>query len=78
MDKIKWEIPFEGATSQGTQEINTINYYNMRQNPEIVFPLSCYGAFQKDPYFKDDVASDFTSKFDIDKWNRLANILSSI
>lgn len=70
MDKIDWKIPFEGATSQGAQDINTINYYNMRQNPEVVFPLSCYGAFRKDPYFKDDVASDFTSKFDLDKWNR--------
>ena len=70
MDKIKWEIPFEGATSPGTQDINTINYYNMRQNPEVVFPLASYGTFKKDPYFKDDVASDFTSKFDLDKWNR--------
>lgn len=70
MDKIEWKIPFEGATSQGAQDINTINYYNMRQNPEVVFPLASYGAFQKDPYNKDDVASDYTSKFDLDKWNR--------
>lgn len=70
MDKIKWEIPFNGATTPSTIENATINYYNMQQNSEVVFPLASYGAFRKDPYFKDDVASDFTSKFDLDKWNR--------
>ena len=70
MDKIKWEIPFNGATTPSTTENATINYYNMQENSEVVFPLASYGVFQKDPYFKDEVRPEFTPKFDIDKWNR--------
>ena len=72
MDNIPWYIPFEGAGSSTTPY--TIDWYNnemqnMNQN-EVCFPLVSYGAFQKSPYVKDSVASEYTSKFDLDKYNR--------
>lgn len=65
MDKIDWKIPFEGAGADNY----TMDYYN-NKGGEVTFPMVCYGAFPKDPYRKDSVASDFTSKFDLDKWNK--------
>lgn len=59
---IPWYIPFEGASS--------INSYNQNEKSKVTFPLVAYGVFQKDPEFSDDVANDYTSKFDIDKYNR--------
>ena len=70
MSDIPWEIPFNGAGSDDY----TIDWYNnearnYRQN-DVCFPLVSYGAFQKDPISSDDVGSDYTSKFDLDKYNR--------
>lgn len=62
MDKIPWYIPFDGAP--------TINEKNGQLETDVVFPFVSYGAFQKSPYSKDNVASDYTSKFDLDQWNR--------
>lgn len=59
---IPWYIPFNGATS--------INGYNGSTSSTVTFPLVCYGAFQKDPEYSDEVANEYTSKFDIDKYNR--------
>ena len=59
---IPWYIPFSG--------VSTINEKNGELEPEVVFPLVSYGAFQKSPYYKDDVGNDYTSKFDFDEWNR--------
>lgn len=58
---IPWYIPFSGNPS--------INEYNASGDSKVVFPLVSYGAFQKEPKFKDSVASDYTSKFDIDHYN---------
>lgn len=63
MDKIKgFTIPFDG--------VDTINARNAMLDTEVVFPFVSYGAFQKSPYNQDDVAKDYTSKFDLDQYNR--------
>lgn len=63
MNQIKdWKITFNG--------VQTINTLNGAPNPDVVFPLVSYGVFQKDPYQSDDIASDYTSKYDIDEWSR--------
>lgn len=58
----KWAIEFDGVPS--------INQRNGMLETDVVFPLVSYGAFQKSPYNQDDVAQDFTSKFDLDQYNR--------
>ena len=67
-----WEIPFLGAGFDSTPY--TIDFYNKecveRRNNEVCFPLISYGVFAKDPVDKDDVGSTYTSKYDIDKYNR--------
>jgi len=67
-----WDIPFVGAGFSSTTY--TIDWYNNEcaegRNNEVCFPLISYGVFQKDPIEKDDVGSDYTSKYDIDKYNR--------
>ena len=63
MNKIKnYKIDFSGATS--------INSYNSQLNPDVVFPLISYGVFEKEPEVKDEVANEYTSKFDLDEWNQ--------
>ena len=64
MNEIPWEIEFDGAGTTG----KSINYYNALSNTNVVFPFVSYGAFQKSPKRKD--VSDYTSKFDLDKYNR--------
>lgn len=64
MNEIPWEIEFDGAGTTG----KSINYYNALSNTNVVFPLVSYGAFQKSP--KKKGVSDYTSKFDLDKYNR--------
>lgn len=61
MDKIPWYVPFDG--------VDTINERNTMLDTEVVFPFVSYGVFQKNPYSKDNVASDYTSKYDLDQWN---------
>lgn len=62
MNQIKdWKIDFNG--------VDTINNLNGLLDTDVVFPLVSYGVFQKSPYNSDSVANDYTSKFDIDKWN---------
>lgn len=62
---VPWSIDFEGAGGSA----NTINHYNMADS-KVKFPFISYGAFQKTPYNSDEVANDYTSKYDIDKYNR--------
>jgi hypothetical protein len=63
MNQIKdMEIDFSGVT--------TMNAMNQQSNPICVFPLVSYGAFQKDPVSADTVGATYTSKFDLDKYNR--------
>ena len=66
MTDMNWYTPFDGAGDEGY----TINYYNENPPSGFTFPFVSYGAFQKSPYNSDDVANDYTSKFDLDKYNR--------
>ena len=61
LNKIPWNIDFSGVTS--------INDYN-QNSKEVKFPLISYGVFAKDPKHKDEVYSEYTSKFAFDKWNK--------
>ena len=71
-DGDKWEIPFNGAGFETSPY--TIDYYNKEcaegRNSEVCFPLISYGVFEKDPVYNDDVGSTYTSKYDLDKYNR--------
>lgn len=60
----KWYIDFNG--------VETMNSLNASTNPDVTFPLISYGAFQKgdDTSASDSVAKSYTSKFDLDKWNK--------
>ena len=63
MNKIEgMEIDFSGVT--------TMNAMNAEANPICTFPLVSYGAFQKDPVSADTVGATYTSKYDLDKYNR--------
>ena len=62
LSDIDWSVPFSG--------IPTINEVNASGDTKYWFPLSCYGAFQKKPYYSDDYGNDYTSKFIMDKWNQ--------
>ena len=62
MTDIPWYVPFDG--------LSTVNSVNANSSTKYFFPFACYGAFQKKPKYTDDVGSDYTSKFDIDKYNK--------
>ena len=62
LTEIPWFVPFDGAT--------TINAMNADNTSKVTFPLVSYGAFQKEPVSKDEVANTYTSKFEIDKYNK--------
>ena len=62
MTDIPFYIPFSGATE--------INSMNADSASTVTFPLVSYGAFQKEPKMRDEVANTYTSKFDIDKYNK--------
>lgn len=63
---VPWSIPFEG----GGNTAHTIDYYNQVTSSGVTFPFVSYGAFQKMPYNEDDAGKDYTSKYDLDKYNR--------
>lgn len=65
---IPWEIPFDGAGPASSGY--TIDYYNSQLDGNVVFPLVSYGVFQKSPKSQDSVGKNYTSKFDLDKYNR--------
>ena len=62
MNELNWYIPFNGAP--------TVNNMNGSGDTEVMFPLVSYGAFQKKAKFQDEVGSEYSSKFDMDEWNR--------
>lgn len=62
LTSLSWEVPFSGAT--------TINSVNSDMSTKYYFPMVSYGVFQKIPYDTDEVGSEYTSKFLIDKYNR--------
>lgn len=66
MTDVPWSIPFEGAGNTA----HTIDYYNQVTSSGVTFPFVSYGAFQKSPYNEDDIGKDYTSKYDLDKYNR--------
>ena len=57
-----WYIHFNGPP--------TIDAYNNNPNTKVVFPLISYGAFQKSPVYSDSVGKTYTSKYDMDEYNR--------
>jgi hypothetical protein len=61
-DMDNWKIPFSGAP--------TINEINANNSSKVVFPLTSYGAFQKTPVNSDGAGNDYTSKYDLDEYNR--------
>lgn len=58
---IPWYVPFDG--------VDSINEYNADSDSKVTFPLTSYGAFQKKATYKDAAGSDYTSKYDLDKYN---------
>lgn len=62
MNKIDWKVPYDG--------FETMNAINGNKDSKYYFPLVSYGVFDKDPYNKDEIASDYTSKFQFDEWNK--------
>lgn len=62
MTDIPWMVDFSGASS--------INSVNNDATSKYYFPLVSYGAFQKDYIDKDEVSANYTSKFDMDKYNK--------
>lgn len=59
---IPWLVDFSGAT--------TINSVNNDTTTKYFFPFVSYGVFEKLPYYSDEVANEYTSKFVLDKYNR--------
>lgn len=60
----KWYIDFDGAS--------TINAMNASGDSSVMFPLVSYGVFEKDPdpNASYTVGNSYTSKFQLDKYNR--------
>lgn len=59
---IVWYANFQGASS--------INEVNANMDSKYYFPLVSYGVFQKDAVSCDDVGCEYTSKFNIDGYNK--------
>lgn len=62
LDALDWYEPYSGATS--------INAYNADMGKKVFYPFVAYGVFEKDPYFSDEVADDYTDARELDKWCR--------
>ena len=62
MDRMDWYVPFSGADS--------INAANADLSTKVYFPFVAYGVFEKDPFFSDEVADDYTDARELDKWCR--------
>lgn len=62
LNKLTWEVPFDG--------FKTINDVNKDSTTKYYFPFVSYGAFQKDPAASDDISSEYTSRWDLDNYNK--------
>lgn len=62
MTDLKWMVDFDGAP--------TINQVNNDYSKDYFFPLVSYGVFQKNYVSKDEVGATYTSKFQLDKYNK--------
>lgn len=62
MNELDWKIPFNGTGS--------INTYNADSSSKVIFPLVSYGVFQKKPTSTEYDYNNYTSKFQLDKYNK--------
>ena len=62
LNEVDWKIPFTG--------IGSINTHNANANSKVIFPLVSYGVFQKKPASTQYDYNQYTSKFQIDKYNK--------
>ena len=62
LNEVDWKIPFTG--------IGSINTHNANANSKVIFPLVSYGVFQKKPASTAYEYNSYTSKFQIDKYNK--------
>lgn len=62
LSEVDWKIPFTG--------IGSINTHNANANSKVIFPLVSYGVFQKKPASTTYEYNSYTSKFQIDKYNK--------
>lgn len=62
LSEVDWKIPFTG--------IGSINTHNANANSKVIFPLVSYGVFQKKPASTQYDYNQYTSKFQIDKYNK--------
>ena len=62
MNELDWKIPFNGTGS--------INTYNADSSSKVIFPLVSYGVFQKKPASTEYDYNNYTSKFQLDKYNK--------
>lgn len=62
MNELDWKIPFNGSGS--------INTYNADSSSKVIFPLVSYGVFQKEPISTEYDYNTYTSKFQLDKYNK--------
>lgn len=58
MYDLQWYEPYDGAP--------TINSVNEDKDSDVYFPIVAYGVFEKNPYFSDEVASDYTDRLLLD------------
>ena len=62
MNELDWKIPFNSTGS--------INTYNADSSSKVIFPLVSYGVFQKKPTSTEYDYNNYTSKFQLDKYNK--------
>ena len=62
LNEVDWKIPFTG--------VGSINTHNANANGKVTFPLVSYGVFQKKPSITQYDYNQYTSKFQIDKYNK--------
>lgn len=58
MYDLEWYEPYDGAP--------TINSANADEESSVYYPLVAYGVFEKNPYFSDEVANDYTDRLLLD------------
>lgn len=55
---LEWYLPYDGTP--------TINSTNAEDNSDVYFPFVAYGVFEKNPFFSDEVANDYTDRLLLD------------
>ena len=62
LSKLTWEVPFDG--------FKTIEQVNKDSTTKYYFPFVSYGVFQKDAAERDEISSEYTSRWDLDNYNK--------